>query len=183
MRVVFVWMLALGLMGCAGPWREGGDLPGLLVERLAWMDEVAIVKKVKGLPVEDAVREAEVLDEMVALGVKAGLPGEVVRGFFVGQIEAAKVCQREWLEAYPGVWRGQVPDLGKTVRPALDEIGKRMLAALVETRSEAEGSMVIRESRRRLVREGFSSEVIELVMSGVELGVRESTEELPARVE
>ena len=133
----------------------------MMVERLGWMDEVAMVKQSKGLPVEDAVREAEVLDAMVALGSEMGLPGTVARGFFAAQIEAAKVCQEEWLGAHPGALRGEVPDLGKTVRPALDAIGKRMLGALVEVRGAGNGAAVLRECRRRLVRAGYSEEVIE----------------------
>ena len=84
MRVVLIWVLALVLVGCAVPGREGGDLPGLMVERLGWMDEVARVKQAKGLPVEDVVREGEVLDAMAGLGAEMGLSGEVVRGFFAG---------------------------------------------------------------------------------------------------
>lgn len=174
MRVVLVWVLALVVAGCAGPGREGGDLPGLMVERLSWMDEVAMVKRAQGLPVEDAVREGEVLDAMVALGAEAGLSGEVVRGFFAGQIEAAKVCQEEWLErnAARKMAAEALPDLAGTVRPELDVIGKRMLVALAEVRESGRGLEVMRECRRRLVREGFSERVIEAAMEGLEVGVR-----------
>lgn len=171
MRIVFPWVLVLGLMGCAGPGREGVDLPGLMVERLGWMDEVAMVKKAKGLPVEDAVRESEVLDAMVALGAEAGLPREVVRGFFAGQIEAAKVCQEEWLGAHPGAWRGEVPDLGKKVRPALDAIGKRMIVALRRAREGGNACCLVEAAGDRLAAEGYSQKVVAAAVGGLEAGL------------
>jgi len=174
MRVVLIWVLALVLVGCAGPGREGGDLPGLMVERLGWMDEVARVKQAKGLPVEDAVREAALLDAMAGLGAEMGLSGEAVRGFFAGQIRAAKVCQEEWLARNAGreVQGEALPDLAGMVRPALDAIGKRMIVALAEVRESGRGLEVMRECRRRLVRKGFSERVIEAAMEGLEVGVR-----------
>lgn len=167
LAAVVVWVV----VGCAGPGREGESLAGLMVERLSWMDEVAQVKKAKGLPVEDAKREAEVLDAMVASGVNVGLPGGIVRGFFAGQMEAAKVHQEEWLTGHPGEWQGELPDLQKTVRPALDGIGERMIIALRRARAEPKSEGLLELARRRLVAEGYSQRVIAEAMSGLAAGL------------
>jgi chorismate mutase-like protein len=144
-----------------------------MVERLGWMDEVAMVKQAKGLPVEDVVREGEVLDAMVALGAEVGLSGEVVRGFFAGQIEAAKVCQEEWLARNV---RGEVagealPDLAGTVRPALDAIGKRMIGALRQARGGGNACCLVEAARDRLAAEGYSQKVIAAAVGGLEAGL------------
>ena len=180
MRVVFVWLWVFVLMGCAGSGRESGGLPGLMVERLSWMDEVAMVKLAKDLPVEDAAREAALLEAMAVLGAEMGLPSAAVRGFFAGQILAAKVCQEEWLrtrssDAVASLALPDLPDLPGTVRPALDAIGKRMLVALVEVRNSGQSLEVIRNCRERLVREGFSEQVIEAAMEGLEVGLGEAS--------
>jgi hypothetical protein len=156
MRVVLIWVLALFLVGCAWPGREGGDLPGLMVERLGWMDEVAMVKLAKGLPVEDV-----------------GLPGKVVRGFFAGQIKAAKVCQEEWLARNAGreVAGEALPNLAGTVRPALDAIGKRMTGALRQARGGGNACCLVEAARDRLATEGYSQKVIAAAVGGLEAGL------------
>ena len=177
MRVVFVWLWVFVLMGCAGSGRESGGLPGLMVERLSWMDEVAMVKLAKDLPVEDATREVALLEAMAVLGAEMGLPSAAVRGFFAGQILAAKVCQEEWLQtrSSDAVASLALPDLPGTVRPALDAIGKRMLVALVDVRKSGHSLEEMRNCRERLVREGFSEQVIEAAMEGLEVGLREAS--------
>ena len=174
MRVVLIWLLGLVLVGCAGPGREGGDLPGLMVERLGWMDEVARAKQAKGLPVEDVVREAALLDVMAGLGEEVGLSGGVVRGFFAGQILAAKVCQEEWLARNAGreVKGEALLDLAGTVRPALDAIGKRMIGALRQARSGGNACCLVEVARGRLAGEGYSPKVIAAAVGGLEAGLR-----------
>lgn len=95
-------LLVLLLGACAVPGAGPRSLPQLMVQRLGWMDEVAQVKQARSLPVTDAKREAELLDAMERAGAEKGLPAEVVRAFFSGQIEAAKVVQREWLARHAG---------------------------------------------------------------------------------
>ena len=170
-------LMMLVLMGCVSRgdlMREGADLlPELIVERLSWMDEVAMVKRVQGLPVADGVREAALLDAMEVLGADVGLSSGVVRSFFSGQIRAAKVFQEEWLKASSGsrVGVGALPDLGKTVRPELDAIGRRMIAALAKSRESGRALEILRASRERLIREGYSQGVIEAVIEGLAGGL------------
>lgn len=165
--------LALGLVSCVGPDKHVGILPGLIVERLQWMDEVAMVKQAKGLPIEDEIREAAVLDAMEGLGREAGLPGGVVREFFVGQMEAAKALQREWFRSNP---KGEklaepLPNLNSSVRPALDQIGRQMIEALVDARENGEPAELIRATRRRMNQESYSRSVTGSAIKGLRAGL------------
>jgi chorismate mutase-like protein len=161
--------LALMLCSCSSP----KTLPALMVERLNWMDEVAMAKQVKSLPITDPVREAELLRTMTQRGVSAGLPAERVRRFFNGQMQAAKVVQEEWLRQHPqGVTSYvRVPDLTHTVRPALDEIGRQMIAELAQPRSPAESAAVLNKARQRLESAGYSKAVMQPALDGLQAGI------------
>ena len=145
-----------------------------MVKRLDWMDDVAAVKQVKSLPITDPVREAELLRAMTQRGVAAGLPAESVRRFFTGQMQAAKVLQEEWLRQHPqGVTSyTRLPDLSKTVRPALDETGRQMIASLAQPRSPAEAAEVVSAARARLTRAGYSAAVMQPALAGLEAGLQ-----------
>ncbi len=141
-----------------------------MVERLGWMDEVAQVKQARSMPVTDAKREAELLDAMERLGADSGLPAAVVRAFFSGQISAAKQCQEEWLKRHAGVQPSiqAVPDLGKTVRPALDALGRKMIRALAEARGSQDTAQLIRAARGQLAQAGYSRAVITPAVRGLQ---------------
>jgi chorismate mutase-like protein len=166
--------LGLVLTGCMTPGLSsssaGGDLPALMVERLGWMDEVAQVKQARSLPVTDARREAELLDAMERLGAESGLPAARVRTFFSGQISAAKQCQEEWLRRHAGVKPSNqaVPDLGTTVRPALDALGRKMIRALAAARASQDTAPLIRAARTQLAQAGYSQDVITPAVRGLE---------------
>jgi chorismate mutase-like protein len=161
--------LALILSACS----SRSSLPMLMVERLNWMDEVALAKQVKSLPITDPVREAELLRTMTQRGVAAGLKEENVRRFFTGQMVAAKVVQEEWLRQHPqGVTSDvKVPDLKLTVRPALDEIGQKMIASLATPRSAAKSDVVLSDARQRLARAGYSKAVMQPALEGLQAGL------------
>lgn len=145
-----------------------------MVERLGWMDEVARVKLAKSLPVTDAKREAELLHAMEQEGARAGLPKAAVRAFFAGQMDAAKRYQEEWLKAHAGLKEdaASLPDLAKTVRPALDGIGKQMIAALVAARRDSDAVWdAIAAGRAALDRAGYSQAVQAPAIRGLELGL------------
>ncbi|WP_294403609.1 gamma subclass chorismate mutase AroQ [Prosthecobacter sp.] len=163
--------LALILSACS----SRRSLPALMVERLNWMDEVALAKQVKSLPITDPVREAELLRTMTQRGAAAGLKPESVRRFFTGQMQAAKVVQEEWLRQHPqGVTSYiKVPDLTQTVRPALDDIGRQMIARLAQPRGPEESSVILNEARRRMTRAGFSEEVMQAALAGLQAGLQE----------
>jgi chorismate mutase-like protein len=172
LRFGFVFLI---MSGCAAPGVPGReDMPGLMVERLGWMDEVAKVKQARSLPVTDAKREAELLDAMVRRGTEAGLPAKAVRGFFGGQIEAAKLVQREWLDTHSGgsPTSALLPDLLITVRPALDDLGNRMLVELGRVRRDREAEGVIGDARMELKEAGYSEAVIAAAIQGLECGLK-----------
>jgi chorismate mutase-like protein len=174
-------LLALGCGGCAtdhaGSAKGSAALGKLMVERLGWMDGIALVKRVALLPITDAKREAEVLQAMEKRGAEAGLPRIAVRSFFAGQMQAAKerqngdqvnvyatsvVVKPEAAKAY----------LTQTARPALDRIGNEMIAALVQARASGDKRAVMESARRQLVDHDYSQAVIELAMHGLEAGLK-----------
>lgn len=171
--------LLFSLSACAlteiSPLSKRDELGKLMVERLEWMDEVAHVKKVRSLPVNDPVREAQLLDAMETLGLESGLPAAPVRAFFSGQMEAAKQRQDECLrEIALSMHRPKsVPDLAKTIRPALDQIGKKMLTALARARDSEKSSQVIAAAQGRLEKAGYSTAVILPAIQGLEAGLSE----------
>lgn len=102
-------------------------LVDLLARRLAFMPIVAALKAARGLPLEDAAREREVLAEVQRNAAALGLPELPVRELFALQIELSKAVQRRQNEP-------STLDLGTQVRPALLDLGERIVAALGEVR-------------------------------------------------
>jgi cyclohexadienyl dehydratase len=107
------------------PLRALDHLSDVLARRLAFMPLVAAVKAKAGLPVEDPPRERLVLDAMAERARHLGLPEARVRDFFALQIELAKAVQRRKSEA-------TTLDLGSQIRPALNELGDRILDAIAQ---------------------------------------------------
>jgi cyclohexadienyl dehydratase len=107
------------------PLRALDHLSDLLARRLAFMPLVAAAKAKAGLPLEDLPREKLVLDAAEARAQQLGLSGSRVRRFFALQIELAKAVQRRQTEA-------TTLDLGRQIRPTLNELGDRILDAIVD---------------------------------------------------
>jgi chorismate mutase-like protein len=167
------WVLALLLPSCALNQNSHRSLPELMVDRLNWMDEVAAVKQAKSLPITDSVREAELLHAVTQRGVASGLKADRVQRFFSGQMQAAKVVQEEWLRQHPRTAAStkSVPDLTRTVRPALDEIGRQMIALLAQSHSPAESAAILGEARQRMVRAGYSEAAMQPALKGLRAGL------------
>jgi cyclohexadienyl dehydratase len=108
-----------------------GNLSDLLARRMAFMPLVAGAKAKLALPIEDLPREKVVLDSTAASALKVGLPETQARAFFALQIELSKTVQRRTSEATP-------LDLNQQIRPALNELGDRILTAVVEARAAGE---------------------------------------------
>lgn len=103
-------------------------------QRLALAREVALVKWDNGAPVEDLVRERQVIRAAIAAGHQKGLPAEFVNRFFSAQIEANKLIQCALLTKWSG--QGKAPrhpriNLAQTVRPQIDRIQAVLMSALV----------------------------------------------------
>lgn len=109
----------------------------LSTERILLADKVAAAKFGTGAPIEDLVREQQVVDKAAQLAEAAGLdvPGTVE--FFRAQIEASKVVQQglydQWTQ-HPELAPTQRPDLATEVRPELDRITGEFIDQLVATK-------------------------------------------------
>jgi len=102
-------------------------LVDLLARRLAFMPLVGRLKQQQGLPVEDRARERAVLDKAVSAARQAGLPEQPVHELFALQIALSKAVERRKGE-------NSTLDLTTQIRPALTELGDRIILALQEAR-------------------------------------------------
>jgi chorismate mutase len=108
-------------------------------QRLDVAPLVARSKWNSGSPIDDPVREAQVLELVTRQAVALGLDADWSRHFFQDQFDAGKILQRS-LHAQ---WRAQhlppftvVPDLGREVRPILDQLTPQLLQALRDIQAE-----------------------------------------------
>lgn len=105
----------------------------LIARRLEVSIEVARTKWNTKAPIEDLVREADVIAAAADRASAHGLPRELVAEFFRAQIEASKRLQQglhaEWRERQQRPF-DQVADLAVEVRPVLDRLTPALLEAL-----------------------------------------------------
>ncbi|MBY9024494.1 chorismate mutase [Pseudomonas fluorescens] len=105
-------------------------LVATLSERLNIGDLVALTKWDSGKPIQDSPREAQVIDNARKLATERKLDPEDVAQLIAAQMEANKLVQygllAQWQAAgaAPDTPR---PDLGKQIRPRLDELQTRLL--------------------------------------------------------
>lgn len=111
-------------------------LTSLFAERLLLADKVAAAKYGTDKPIDDPVREEQILDDVAARAVGLGLDPQAAQAVFRDQIEANKLVQRglyaRW-DAHPELRPTERPDLVKEVRPQLDRITAELLTALKDT--------------------------------------------------
>ncbi|HWH86026.1 MAG TPA: chorismate mutase [Pseudomonas sp.] len=106
-----------------------------LNERLTIGDLVALTKWDSGKPIQDSPREAQVIANARTLAAEHKLDADDVEQLIAAQMEANKLVQygllAQWQAAgaAPGTAR---PDLGKQIRPRLDELQKRLLQQYAE---------------------------------------------------
>lgn len=120
-----------------------GALVRLAAQRLLLADKVAAAKFGTDIPIEDPVREAQLLETVQRLSLKAGLDPEVCVRFFADQIEANKIVQCKLHELWrtrPELRPRRRPDLGREVRPRLDELTHEMVAELARAATAGPGS-------------------------------------------
>jgi chorismate mutase len=101
------------------------SLVSLSAERLLLADKVAAAKFGTTTPIEDPVREQQVLDQAAGLATEAGVDTEDTVAFFRAQIEMSKVVQRRLYDLWthhPELAPAERPDLATEVRPQLDRI-------------------------------------------------------------
>ncbi|MBQ1092813.1 gamma subclass chorismate mutase AroQ [Streptomyces sp. B93] len=112
------------------------SLVDLAAERILLADKVAAAKFGTTTPIEDPVRERQVLDQAAALAAEAGIDPEETVEFFRAQIEMSKFVQQGlhhlWAE-HPELAPTERPDLATEVRPALDRITVEFIDELAGT--------------------------------------------------
>jgi chorismate mutase len=104
--------------------------------RLLIAEQVALAKWDSGAPVEDTAREEQVIGGATKVAEARGLDPSSVASFFRAQIEANKLVQYSLLADWRRV--GKAPnhmavDLGKTIRPELDQLQTELIGELVDT--------------------------------------------------
>ena len=124
---------------CAGRVTAAGDVEAvrsLLIERLALMEQVAAYKWENDQPIDDPVREANVLKATLARAQAAGLDPAVARRFIVAQMEAAKTVQRHYFT----LWQGETversdgaPDLVTELRPRIGALSADLIVAVADS--------------------------------------------------
>ena len=111
-------------------------LTDLAAERILLGDKVAAAKFGTTQPIDDPVREQQVLDRVMSQSVELGLDPAVSVRFFRDQIEANKDVQRGlyalWT-SHPELQPKERPDLATEVRPRLDKITTEVLDQLRTT--------------------------------------------------
>ena len=115
---------------------HGDQLDGLtelVVQRILIADDVAASKYFSGKPVDDPVREQQILTAVRASAVQLGIDPDETAAFFRAQIEASKVVQRGLLAywaAHPDKAPTTGPDLN-VIRQKLDALTTQLLTELV----------------------------------------------------
>ncbi|MFF4053431.1 chorismate mutase [Streptomyces chartreusis] len=112
-----------------------GPLTGLIIERIQVSDDVAASKFGTASPIEDPVREAQVLDSVRKQAEAAGVDADAAVAFFRDQITASKIVQRGLFDrwtAHPEEAPTTRPDLGP-IRSKLDRLTTALLSELKDT--------------------------------------------------
>ena len=145
-------------------------LTELFAERLLIADKVAAAKYGTDKPIDDPVRERQILEDVAARAVALGLDPDQVSAVFRDQIEANKLVQRglyaRW-DAHPEERPTERPDLVKEVRPQLDRITTEVLAALRETQGVRAGSSCLPRLSVAAARSAYGHRLDLLHMEGL----------------
>lgn len=103
----------------------------LVVQRLTLAQDIAAAKYGSGEPIDDPIRELEILESATRALNAMGLYQRIGLQFFRDQIEASKVIQRElhhrW-HRHPEEVPAANPSLNAEVRPKLDHITMQIIS-------------------------------------------------------
>lgn len=105
-------------------------LARLVIERLVLSHDVAAAKYLKGGPIDDPIRERQILESMTRELDGFGPPQQIARQFLADQLEANKIVQRQlhqrWRE-HPEEIPATRRSLSAEIRPDLDNITAQMI--------------------------------------------------------
>ena len=114
-----------------------GPLTDLVIQRVRVSDDVAASKFGTDSPIEDPVREAQVLEQVRTQAEVSGVNPDAAVAFFQDQITASKAVQRglfaRWT-AHPEEAPTTRPDLGP-IRVQLDQLTTALLQELEDTQA------------------------------------------------
>ncbi|MET7787474.1 chorismate mutase [Streptomyces sp900116325] len=124
-------------VGTAKPLGALGPLTDLVIQRIRVSDDVAASKFGTDSPIEDPVREAQVLEQVRTQAEAAGVNPDAAAAFFQDQITASKAVQKglfaRWT-AHPEEAPTMRPDLGP-IREQLDQLTTALLQELKHTQA------------------------------------------------
>lgn len=98
-----------------------GPLTDLIIQRLRVSDEVAAAKFGTDSPIEDPVREQQLLNQVREQATATGLPPDTAVTFFRDQITASKIIQSGLFS----LWTAN-PDQAPKTRPDLTDIRRQL---------------------------------------------------------
>jgi chorismate mutase-like protein len=135
----------------ARPLAGADELWALVRERLQLMEQVAQAKWHASKAIDDATREQSLIRAARDAAVPCGVDPGLAEQFFHLQIEAAKQVQGMWLAEWStrGPPAGPPPDLQLELRPRLDQLNHRLLAALHRCQTEAQTPRDLGELREK----------------------------------
>jgi chorismate mutase len=146
----------------------------LMDQRLLVASEVAQAKWNSAAPIDDPLRERQILDDLTAQ-----LPHDdadwklLVRGFFQAQFDAGKIIQRtlhaQWHQEQHARFVNP-PDLARDIRPQLDRLTPQLLVALAQLRPFLASPAVrayIRQRAPALLAVKAANSVRETALSGL----------------
>lgn len=144
LAVVFGYMVSgLGVAMAQGAVDPLQALVETSAHRLAIGEQVALSKWDSGKAVEDAPREAQVVEGAVKISQSKGLDEASVTNFFKAQIEANKIIQysllADWRRAGKAPAHGAV-DLVGAIRPQLDTVQTELIHELTDTATVRAGA-------------------------------------------
>lgn len=121
----------------AGPYAQLRPLAALSAQRLATADLVAAAKYGTGAPIDDPIRERQVLDDVARQARELGADPEATVRVFRDQIEANKVVQRglfrRW-DADPAQAPVERPDLAE-VRKEINRVNGELVRVIADSSS------------------------------------------------
>ena len=108
------------------------DVADLIAARLDLMEPVAAWKYAHNIPVVDETRERRVLDATVQQARTLGIDPDAARRLFSLQVRLARQLQQHFTEEWrsSGAKVAPLRDLDTDLRPALDQVGARLLRSI-----------------------------------------------------
>ncbi len=134
MKLVVTGLLCLTLSTLTVADTMSNGIFQLINQRLNYMQDVALFKAKNHSPVEDLVREKQVLEKALVDAQQAGLQPDSIAGFFQAQMDAAKAIQyrymADWLSTHPE--NSEYRDLASEVRPKILALGDEIVVRISE---------------------------------------------------